>query len=102
MTGAGGCGMARTESVGGAPRPDGWDHKSFHYGRVHGWLHPDGLRAAFVKAGPDSQARAAALVDGLPVDGKHHAAVDALARYAQDAAWAQAKAEAEAERAAEA
>ena len=83
-------------------RPDGWRYQVFHFGRVHGWLHPDGLRAAFVTAGPDSQERAAALVDGLPVDGKRHAALDALARYAQDAARAQAKTEADAERIAEA
>ena len=97
MTGAGGCGMARTESVGGAPRPDGWDHKSFHYGRVHGWLHPDGLRAAFVAAGSDSHARAAALIEALSVDGRKRMATDDTARAAEDAAWERAKAEADAE-----
>ena len=90
--------MARTESAGGVPRPDGWGHKEFHYGRVHGWLHPDGFRAAFVAAGLDSHARAAALIERLPVDGRPQMATDVTARELEDASWRAAKAEAEAGR----
>mgnify|MGYP001582262004 CR=1 FL=1 len=54
----------------------GWCRSRFFWGRIEGWVHPDGLRAAFVVAGPDSLERAAAMIGRLPVDGSHHRILD--------------------------
>ena len=71
--------IIETAGSSGPPEHTVWSYKEFFWGRVHGWLHPDGLRAAIVAGGLDSFEsfeRAEALIRRLPVDGLHRRILD--------------------------
>ena len=54
--------MATTQIAEGLPTHPGWRFQQFYWGNVHGWLNEATQRAAVVRAGPDSWARAQALL----------------------------------------
>ena len=51
--------------------PEGWTFCSADYDNLHGWGHPALAVLAFVAAGPDTFARAEALVMGAAAPGAH-------------------------------
>ena len=61
--------------------PEGWTFCSADYDNLHGWGHPGLAILAFVAAGPDSFARAEAVVMGAGSPVAHRTVKDLLVLY---------------------